>query len=316
MSWKDDPIWKEEPVMALIKCPECGKEISDKAVFCPNCGFPLSENRNDDAAVYEYETVIPEEEPGISDKYIWLMAGAFALSIFLGSINAPFYVYFIIPVLEVVCIIKDSEQLEKAGIRISPIYIVLGLVMLVPIYVIARAVKTKRAFSGIIYFAVFVVIAIFSYKSYMDNKVSQELIDYINSDATRLAEIETEIIDSYNSVSGVNYTDDAAFYDEIKNVALPAAKRLISEANSVYSKLSSEEIKKAHSIYLDACNVYYEALEGMLEGVEKQDVTTIRKASEKLEQISELATDYQNAIKQLAEKYRVELQPIEQFIQL
>lgn len=27
--------------MALIKCPECGKEISDKAVSCPNCGYPL-----------------------------------------------------------------------------------------------------------------------------------------------------------------------------------------------------------------------------------------------------------------------------------
>lgn len=27
--------------MALIKCPECGKEISDLAVSCPNCGFPL-----------------------------------------------------------------------------------------------------------------------------------------------------------------------------------------------------------------------------------------------------------------------------------
>lgn len=26
--------------MALIKCPECGKEISDKAVSCPNCGCP------------------------------------------------------------------------------------------------------------------------------------------------------------------------------------------------------------------------------------------------------------------------------------
>lgn len=24
--------------MALIKCPECGKEISDKAISCPNCG--------------------------------------------------------------------------------------------------------------------------------------------------------------------------------------------------------------------------------------------------------------------------------------
>lgn len=29
--------------MALIKCPECGKEISDKATYCPNCGCPSKE---------------------------------------------------------------------------------------------------------------------------------------------------------------------------------------------------------------------------------------------------------------------------------
>lgn len=28
--------------MALIRCPECGKEISDKAEICVNCGYPLS----------------------------------------------------------------------------------------------------------------------------------------------------------------------------------------------------------------------------------------------------------------------------------
>lgn len=27
--------------MALIKCPECGKEISDKSNICIHCGFPL-----------------------------------------------------------------------------------------------------------------------------------------------------------------------------------------------------------------------------------------------------------------------------------
>lgn len=27
--------------MALIKCPECGKEISDKSDKCIHCGFPL-----------------------------------------------------------------------------------------------------------------------------------------------------------------------------------------------------------------------------------------------------------------------------------
>lgn len=84
----------------------------------------------------------------------------------------------------------------------------------------------------------------------------------------------------------------------------------------IYEETVINHRYEAHSIYLDVCNVYYKALEGMLEGVEKQDVTTIRKASEKLEQISELATDYQNAIKQLAEKYGLEWQPIEQFVQL
>nr|QGT50978.1 hypothetical protein Firmicute1046_0540 [uncultured Firmicutes bacterium] len=29
--------------MALIKCPECGKEVSDSAKVCLNCGYPIAE---------------------------------------------------------------------------------------------------------------------------------------------------------------------------------------------------------------------------------------------------------------------------------
>ena len=28
--------------MALIICPECGKEVSDQASVCPNCGYPIN----------------------------------------------------------------------------------------------------------------------------------------------------------------------------------------------------------------------------------------------------------------------------------
>ena len=28
--------------MALIQCGECGKEVSDKAAACPNCGAPIA----------------------------------------------------------------------------------------------------------------------------------------------------------------------------------------------------------------------------------------------------------------------------------
>ena len=32
--------------MALINCPECGKEVSDKAPTCPNCGVPIASKSN------------------------------------------------------------------------------------------------------------------------------------------------------------------------------------------------------------------------------------------------------------------------------
>lgn len=37
--------------MALIKCPECGKEISDRSKVCIHCGYPL-QNENNKSIVY------------------------------------------------------------------------------------------------------------------------------------------------------------------------------------------------------------------------------------------------------------------------
>lgn len=46
--------------MALIKCPECGKEVSDKATACIHCGYPLNSMDNNveekaNAHVEKYE---------------------------------------------------------------------------------------------------------------------------------------------------------------------------------------------------------------------------------------------------------------------
>lgn len=56
--------------MALIKCEECGKEISDKATACPHCGVPKStiklsheeRERNEDQRELERINNLPEEE--------------------------------------------------------------------------------------------------------------------------------------------------------------------------------------------------------------------------------------------------------------
>lgn len=38
------PTRIRDEIMSLINCPECGREISDKAVSCPNCGYSLSQS--------------------------------------------------------------------------------------------------------------------------------------------------------------------------------------------------------------------------------------------------------------------------------
>lgn len=37
--------------MAMIKCPECGKDISDAATVCPSCGRSMSMKRTETALV-------------------------------------------------------------------------------------------------------------------------------------------------------------------------------------------------------------------------------------------------------------------------
>ena len=34
--------------MALIQCPECGREISDQAEACPGCGYPIAAKRQEE----------------------------------------------------------------------------------------------------------------------------------------------------------------------------------------------------------------------------------------------------------------------------
>jgi uncharacterized membrane protein YvbJ len=33
--------------MALIKCKECGKEVSSEAKNCPNCGYPITSTKKE-----------------------------------------------------------------------------------------------------------------------------------------------------------------------------------------------------------------------------------------------------------------------------
>ena len=76
---------KTNNIMALIKCPECGKEISDKANVCIHCGYPLNEQEED---FYIKRTSLLDED---TLKYEFQKIGDNALkSIEEGKVRSPF----------------------------------------------------------------------------------------------------------------------------------------------------------------------------------------------------------------------------------
>lgn len=86
--------------MALIKCPECGKEISDKALNCPNCGCPVgTEAEKPDTYIEpDWETIenkedmpeieSPPNKPNNSKFWIKILAAFGAILILVGIVGA------------------------------------------------------------------------------------------------------------------------------------------------------------------------------------------------------------------------------------
>ena len=59
--------------MALVPCKECGKEVSDKAKSCPNCGL---EDPGKEEITYE-------ENPSVV-IFAWIMTALIAAAIIYG----------------------------------------------------------------------------------------------------------------------------------------------------------------------------------------------------------------------------------------
>lgn len=287
----------------MITCSKCGNEITDGAEACPYCGFSVFEGQN--VEVSTAQVAAEAQANDINDIFIWLMSGTMALLLGLTYLNVPDLSSLGVGSLILLFIILDYRGLVKSGIKIHPALIVLGA-LFYPIYVITRIVKTKRILPGVVYLVLFTAFTVFTLRGFFSNS-SKEIIDYMNNDVTVLAQTETKMLNSLESVTGDNFSDDYSLYNEIKTTTLPTAELLASEADSIYNDLSSKEIKEVHSIYIDYCKTYCEALEYVLDGIEQQNKTTIAEAYDKFEQASGLGTDYKDEIDRLANKYGVKI---------
>lgn len=91
--------------MALVKCPECGKEISDKAVNCPNCGCP----KNDNISIEVEEKGQITENGFRESNHTKISKGNKKRKILIGSIVA----IVLVIVIAIIVVVLNNHFKEK-----------------------------------------------------------------------------------------------------------------------------------------------------------------------------------------------------------
>ena len=139
------------------------------------------------------------------------------------------------------------------------------------------------------------------------NQVSDDLLNYVNKQLPKVADNESKAVESYESVSGDNFTDDETMYYTIQNDVIPVYRKFIDQLESISEELETEEVQKVHEKYIEAANVQNAAFMLILSGLENQDYNEMAEANEKLDKGRKLLREYKSDLKKICKENNVDL---------
>ena len=155
---------------------------------------------------------------------------------------------------------------------------------------------------------ILVLAMVLSFVGCGSSQKQEELIAYINNDLVELVALENDVLESYGSVTGDNYTNDLDMYMEFTTTTVELARKLNDKAVNISEGIADEKILEIHRIYMNYSNKLLNVVILMVSALENQDATLIAEASEKLNEANNYALDYRESLTKLAEEYKVEIQ--------
>ena len=105
--------------MALIKCPECKQDVSDKATFCPHCGYPFEK-------IKKMHNLINAPKPK-DDK--WTKKWENKPSFTCGLLIITFVLSLIMTIIFIVLAVKEVDETDSKLLIIFIIFsVIIGLI--------------------------------------------------------------------------------------------------------------------------------------------------------------------------------------------
>ena len=154
---------------------------------------------------------------------------------------------------------------------------------------------------------IFILGFLFLGLSSCSNQVSDDLLDYINKQLPKVADNESKAVESYESVSGENYTDDETMYYVVRDEVVPVYRKFIDQLELISEELETEEVQKVHEKYIEAANVQNAAFMLILSALDNQDYNEMAEANEKLDKGRKLMREYKLDLKKICKENNVDL---------
>lgn len=124
--------------MALIKCKECGKEVSDKAETCPHCGYKIPRNsfQNDGFVVNMNNSNYNVEKKKGSDTFAYIGLALSILSLLFGCCNG--YIGIIISALSIIFAYRSYKKTSNKS-NLILIIVVAAIAILISFFSIGSS---------------------------------------------------------------------------------------------------------------------------------------------------------------------------------
>lgn len=151
----------------------------------------------------------------------------------------------------------------------------------------------------------FLLIITISGCSRNNTEVQDDILNYINVELPKLVELESTVIEGYESVTGDNYTDDETLYNALQNEIIPSSLDLIDAAEEIVPE--TEDVRVVHEIYLSAINKENSAFTTILSAIENQDYDKVSLANDKLTDARKELRDFNSNLDDLAEDNDIEM---------
>ena len=113
------------------------------------------------------------------------------------------------------------------------------------------------------------------------DRVTMDLIKYVNQDILNIAQLEQKALESYASVTGKNFTSNSRVYEALKDDVIPHYRQFIDFLRDIHPK--TKEVQELHGIYIRGTETLYRGFREKMFGLKTRDTHLVRAANGQIE---------------------------------